>query len=144
LAFSADEGIGRGSLRSIHMRETGQSIYEMVGGQETFDRLVDDFYARVETDAVLRPVYPESLDAARQKLALFLAQFFGGPDGYSQRRGHPRLRARHLEFSIGKAERDVWLGHMLAALDATGIQEPARTQMRDYFRDASAFLINQD
>jgi hemoglobin len=116
----------------------------MVGGQETFDRLVDDFYGRVEADAVLRPIYPDSLDAARQKLALFLAQFFGGPDAYSQRRGHPRLRARHLEFAIGQAERDAWLGHMLAALDATGIQEPARTQMRDYFRDASAFLVNQD
>jgi hemoglobin len=124
--------------------ETDQSIYEMVGGQETFDRLVDDFYARVEADAVLRPIYPDSLDAARQKLALFLAQFFGGPDVYSQRRGHPRLRARHLEFAIGKGERDIWLGHMLAAVDATGIQEPARTQLRDYFRDASTFLINQD
>jgi hemoglobin len=124
--------------------ETDQSIYEMVGGQETLDRLVDDFYGRVETDAVLRPIYPDSLDAARQKLALFLAQFFGGPDVYSQRRGHPRLRARHLEFAIGRAERNAWLGHMLAALDATGIQEPARTQMGDYFRDASAFLINQD
>jgi hemoglobin len=124
--------------------ETDQSIYETVGGQETFDRLVDDFYARVEADAVLRPIYPDSLDAARQKLALFLAQFFGGPDVYSRRRGHPRLRARHLEFAIGRAERDAWLGHMLAALDATGIREPARTQMRDYFRDASAFLINQD
>jgi hemoglobin len=128
----------------MRMTETDQSIYELVGGQETFDRLVDDFYARVETDAVLRPVYSDSLDAARQKLALFLAQFFGGPDVYSQRRGHPRLRARHLEFSIGKGERDAWLGHMQAAIDATGIQEPARTQMRDYFRDASAFLINQD
>jgi hemoglobin len=126
------------------MRDTGQSIYESVGGQETFDRLVNDFYGRVESDGVLRPIYPDSLDAARQKLALFLAQFFGGPDVYSQRRGHPRLRARHLEFSIGKAERDAWLSHMLAALEATGIKEPARTQMRDYFRDASAFLINQD
>jgi hemoglobin len=126
------------------MRETGQSIYEMVGGQETFDRVVDDFYERVETDAVLRPIYPDSLEASRQKLALFLAQFFGGPDVYSQRRGHPRLRARHLEFAIGRAERDAWLGHMLAALDAAGVQEPALTHMRDYFRDASAFLINQD
>jgi hemoglobin len=126
------------------MTEKSQSIYELVGGQETFDRLVNDFYGRVETNGVVRPIYPDSLDAARQKLALFLAQFFGGPEVYSRRRGHPRLRARHLEFSIGSAERDAWLGHMLAAVDATGIQEPARTQMRDYFRDASAFLINQD
>jgi hemoglobin len=126
------------------MTEMGQSIYELVGGQAAFDRLVDDFYARVETDAVLRPLYPDSLGESKQKLALFLAQFFGGPDLYSQTRGHPRLRVRHLEFSIGKAERDVWLGHMLAALDATGIEEPALSQMSDYFRDASALLINRD
>jgi len=119
------------------------SIYELVGGHEAFVRLVDAFYAAVEQDALLRPLYPASLDEPREHLALFLTQFFGGPDVYSQRRGHPRLRARHLPFRIGRAERDAWVKHMLAALDKSGIQEPANTQMRDYFQEAATFLINQ-
>jgi hemoglobin len=122
--------------------ETG-SIYEQVGGHETFERLVNDFYTAVEQDPVLRPLYPQTLDEARTKLALFLTQFFGGPDVYSRVRGHPRLRARHLPFAIGRRERDAWVTHMLAALDASGIEEPAYSQMRRYFQEAATFLINQ-
>lgn len=122
-----------------------QSIYELVGGQDTFERLCEAFYRRVETDAVLRPLYPdEDLSEAREKLALFLTQFFGGPEHYSQRRGHPRLRARHLPFAIGRRERDVWVTHMLAALDETGIQEPAYSHIKQYFEQAATFLINKD
>jgi len=119
------------------------TIYELAGGREAFERLVDAFYAAVEHDALLRPLYPQSLDEPKEHLALFLTQFFGGPDLYSQRRGHPRLRARHLPFRIGRAERDAWVKHMLAALDKSGIPEPANTQMRDYFQEAATFLINQ-
>jgi hemoglobin len=121
-----------------------KSIYELVGGVEPFIRLCDAFYARVETDPVLRPLYPEGpLDDAREKLALFLAQFFGGPEIYSQRRGHPRLRARHLPFAIGRKQRDVWVAHMLASLDESGIPEPAHSQMKQYFEEAATFLINK-
>jgi hemoglobin len=119
------------------------TIYEQVGGHEAFERLVEAFYAAVDQDALLRPLYPASLDEPKEHLALFLTQFFGGPDVYSQRRGHPRLRARHLPFRIGRAERDAWVTHMLAALDKSGIPEPAYTQMRDYFQEAATFLINQ-
>ena len=126
------------------MSEVDQpSIYQQVGGHETFQRLVDAFYAAVETDPVLRPLYPESLVESRLHLALFLSQFFGGPDVYSQRRGHPRLRARHLPFRIGRKERDIWVAHMEAALDGSGIPEPACSQIREYFREAATFLINQ-
>jgi len=125
------------------MEETPGSIYDQVGGRETFERLVDEFYKGVETDPVLRPLYPPALDQSRERLALFLAQFFGGPDDYSQRRGHPRLRARHLQFPIGLAERDAWLRHMLAAVDAAGIREPARSHLRAYFQDAATFLMNR-
>ncbi|HWC29278.1 MAG TPA: globin [Dehalococcoidia bacterium] len=118
-------------------------MYEIIGGHEAFVRLVDNFYARVEHDDVLRPLYPESLDESREHLALFLTQFFGGPDVYSQRRGHPRLRARHLPFRIGRAERDAWVTHMLAALDESEIPEPAYDHMREYFQEAATFMINQ-
>lgn len=119
------------------------NIYELVGGLPAFERLVDAFYDAVETDPVLRPLYPQSLDESRLHLGLFLSQFFGGPPDYSMRRGHPRLRARHLPFVIGKRERDAWVAHMLAAIDEAGIEEPARRHMRTYFQDAATFLINQ-
>jgi hemoglobin len=119
------------------------NIHDFLGGYPAFERLVNHFYDAVEHDPVLRPLYPESLADSRRHLALFLSQFFGGPPEYSELRGHPRLRARHLPFAIDRKERDAWVTHMLAAIDATGIEEPARSHMREYFQDAATFLINQ-
>src|SRR5262249_38702015 len=94
------------------------SFYEAVGGEATFTRLVSKFYAEVETDPILRPVYPSrDLGPAAEHLRLFLMQYWGGPGTYSELRGHPRLRMRHVRFSIGEAERDAWLRHMRSALD---------------------------
>jgi hemoglobin len=118
------------------------SVYELAGGMAVFVSLVGDFYDRVKQDATLAPMFPEDMTEAKEHLALFLAQFFGGPPEYSRRRGHPRLRMRHLPFTIGRRERDAWLGHMLAALESSGIPEPAAAEMRRYFEDASAFMIN--
>jgi hemoglobin len=118
------------------------TIYEVVGGDETFRKLVDRFYARVEADPKLRPMFPEDLEPGKQWQYLFLAQFFGGPQRYNEERGHPRLRMRHGGFPINQEARDAWLSHMLAAIDEVGIQEPARTVMRDYFERGSAFMIN--
>ena len=125
------------------MEDNAINIHDAIGGYPAFEKLVDHFYADVEKDEILRPLYPESLDESRLHLAMFLAQFFGGPPEYSMRRGHPRLRARHLPFVIDRKERDAWVKHMLAAIDATGIEEPARTHMRNYFQEAATFLINQ-
>jgi hemoglobin len=119
------------------------TIYEAVGGEETFHRLVEAFYEGVEHDPVLRPLYPPDLAESREHLALFLAQYFGGPPHYSEKRGHPRLRMRHMPFAIGPTERDAWLRHMEAAVDAVGIASPAREAMIDYFRRAAAFLVNR-
>jgi len=118
------------------------TVFELVGGMQTFERLVDAFYAGVETDPILRPLYPAQLDESRRHTALFLAQYFGGPTTYSQERGHPRLRMRHAPFQIGPTERDRWLHHMLAALDQVGIPEPAYTIMANYFSSTATFLIN--
>jgi hemoglobin len=120
-----------------------QTIYELVGGEPTFRHLVDDFYRRVERDPVLRAIFPEDLEAGKRWQFLFLSQFFGGPQQYAQERGHPRLRMRHDRFPIDHAIRDRWLGHMLAAIDEVGIEEPIRTIMRDYFERASEHMINQ-
>jgi hemoglobin len=119
------------------------TIYEAVGGAPTFERLVETFYAGVEHDPVLRPLYPEDLSGPRQRLTLFLIQFFGGPATYSEQRGHPQLRARHMPFAIGQAERDAWLRHMRAAIDTLDVPELAKDQFRGYFEGAATFLMNQ-
>lgn len=119
-----------------------QTVYQMAGGEAAFRRLVDDFYARVEADDQLRPMFPADLTPGKEWQYLFLMQFFGGPQRYAQERGHPRLRMRHMPFAIDENARNRWLGHMLAAIDAVGIEDPARAIMREYFERASTHMIN--
>lgn len=118
-------------------------IFTSIGGAPTFRRLVDSFYARVERDPLLRPLFPADLTAGKEYQYLFLIQYFGGPADYAQLRGHPRLRMRHSSFVIGHAERDAWLGHMYAALDEVGVAEPARSIMRNYFANAATAMMNR-
>jgi hemoglobin len=114
------------------------------GGPEAFAALADAFYAGVEADPLLRPMYSEGdLAEARENLALFLMQYFGGPAVYAEKRGHPRLRMRHLPFVIGAAERDAWLRHMDAALGAVPAFAPVAPVLRRYFGDAARFLQNR-
>jgi hemoglobin len=123
--------------------ETSTSVYELAGGSATFERIVDNFYTGVESDPVIRPMYPEDLTAGKRHLALFLIQYFGGPATYSQERGHPRLRMRHLPFSIGVAERDAWLRHMTAAVEAEELPALVRATMLQYFERAADFMMNK-
>jgi hemoglobin len=120
------------------------SFYEAVGGEETFSRLVARFYQLVADDPVLRPVYPSrNLESAEEHLRLFLIQYWGGPGTYSEQRGHPRLRMRHVRFAIGEAERDAWLRNMRTALDELGLDEALDTQLWDYLVMAAHSLVNQ-
>lgn len=118
------------------------NLYDFVGGEPTFKRLVDAFYAKVAVDPLLRSIFPEDLEPGKRWQMLFLMQYFGGPTQYLVERGHPRLRLRHAPFPVDLAMRDAWLGHMLAAIDEVGIVEPARSIMREYFERSSAFMIN--
>ncbi len=123
---------------------TGISLYEAVGGEETFRRLVGRFYQEVAKDPELRPVYPSrDLGPAEEHLRLFLIQYWGGPGTYSERRGHPRLRMRHARFTIGEAERDAWLRHMRTALDELELDEALDAQLWDYLVMAAHSLVNQ-
>jgi hemoglobin len=126
----------------VNVQEGDFTIYELVGGDRTFRALVDEFYRRVETDEVLRSLFPDDLAAGKEWQFLFLTQFFGGPPRYAEQRGHPRLRMRHFPFMIDQRARSRWLAHMLAAIDVVGIQEPMRTVIRDYFERASEHMIN--
>ena len=118
------------------------NVYEFVGGDATFWALVEAFYRRVEADPRLRPMFPASLEEGKRWQALFLIQYWGGPTYYHAERGHPRLRMRHMPYRITPEAREAWLAHMLAAIDEVGIAEPARSMMREYFINGSAFMIN--
>lgn len=118
------------------------SVYEAVGGMPFFVALVDRFYARVAKDIMLRPLYPDDLGPPAEHLALFLAQYWGGPTTYSEGRGHPRLRMRHAPFVIGQRERDHWMAAMLAALDEAELAPELHQRLVDYFTMAADHLIN--
>ena len=122
------------------------SVYDAAGGQEAFTALVERFYAGVERDPVLRPLYPADpamFAAAREHLRLFLIQYWGGPAWYSEQRGHPRLRARHLPFSIGRRERDAWMGHMREAIDSLDVTAGVREALLEYFEMAATAMMNR-
>jgi hemoglobin len=127
----------------VHLEAHGNTLYERVGGEPFFSALVERFYAGIEHDPRLRPLYPADLGPPRRHLTLFLIQYWGGPDTYSQQRGHPRLRMRHIPFPIGQAERDAWLAHMRAALEASSASRTDAQALLDYFDSASTSLINR-
>jgi hemoglobin len=123
------------------------NLFDAVGGQPFFDELVARFYRGVAADPLLRPMYPDDdLADAERHLALFLGQYWGGPSTYSDERGHPRLRMRHVPFVIGEAERDAWLRHMCAALDSLvterDIHPSIEARMLDYFAMAADSMMN--
>lgn len=129
------------------MSEGDQPLYERVDGPAFFERLVAHFYDGVMADPVLAPLYEaDDLDGARRRLAMFLMQYWGGPTTYNEERGHPRLRMRHAPYSIGVRERDAWLVHMSAAVDAAAaageLDEEDRSRMHAYFEMAADHMIN--
>lgn len=120
-----------------------ENFYEAVGGEDTFRRIVGRFYELVAVDEVLRPIYPEQdLGPAEERLGLFLMQYWGGPHTYSDQRGHPRLRMRHVPFRIGPTERDAWLRCMRIAVDEAELQEAHRAVLWDYLQMAANSLLN--
>jgi hemoglobin len=123
--------------------ERTSTLYERVGGDPFFFALVERFYAAVEVDAVLRPLYPADLEGPRRRLALFLIQYWGGPHTYNAERGHPHLRMRHLRFPIGPVQRQVWLTHMRAAVESSEVSPSDRQALLEYFENAATSLMNR-
>jgi truncated hemoglobin YjbI len=123
--------------------ETMTTFYEQVGGHDTFARLVARFYQGVATDEVLRPMYPEEdLGPAEVRLRMFLEQYWGGPSTYSEQRGHPRLRMRHVPFHVNPDARDRWLGHMRVAVDELQLPEMYEATLWDYLERAAHAMVN--
>ncbi len=126
------------------MEDETTAIYARIGDDGPFFDLVEAFYQSVEADVLLRPLYPGDLTQAKQHLAWFLIQRFGGPARYGEERGHPRLRMRHVPFRIGPAESRAWLRCMTAAVESTPAFAPFRDILGRYFADSAAFLINHN
>jgi hemoglobin len=124
---------------------SASTMYERVGGAAWFETLTTRFYDAVAVDPVLRPLYPtDDLTAARDHLCGFLVQYWGGPTDYSDERGHPRLRMRHVRFAIGPAQRDAWYAHMAESVRAGGLGPADEHEMLDYFANAAAHLTNRE
>lgn len=124
------------------MKTTSGTIYEAIGGAETIDRLVTNFYKRVGKHPDLIPIFPEDLTETAWKQRLFLTQFFGGPRLFSKERGHPMMRRRHLPFEITPTRRNAWLECMNAALEETGIEEPIRTAIFEKLTMTANHMMN--
>ncbi|MFM2024875.1 MAG: hypothetical protein RLZZ56_888 [Actinomycetota bacterium] len=118
-------------------------FFEQIGGTETFRKLVDKFYDGVSEDPLLRPMYPEEdLGPAKERLRMFLEQYWGGPHTYSEQRGHPRLRMRHNVFPITPAAKDAWLKHMRSAVDSLELSPLNDATLWDYLERAAISLVN--
>mgnify|MGYP001124675033 CR=1 FL=1 len=118
-------------------------IYDVVG-EEGFRRLVAAFYRQVPNDDILGPMYPaDDLEGAEERLRDFLVGRFGGPQRYIARRGHPRLRMRHLPFPIDPRARDRWIELMSRALDEAEFPAEVQAVMRPYFEATATAMINR-
>lgn len=129
-----DQAVGR--------TDQAQTFYEAVGGHEAFVTLVTTFYKGVAQDPVLRPMYPEDLAPAADRLLLFLEQYWGGPTTYTEQRGHPRLRMRHAPFRVDADARDRWLTHMRAAVTGLHLPPIYESQLWDYLERAAWSMVN--
>jgi hemoglobin len=123
-----------------------QSPYELLGGESKVRELVTRFYDLMDTErdfAGIRKLHKPDLSQAREKLTLFLSGWLGGPQLYTERFGHPMLRARHLSFAIGAAERDLWLACMDRAMRETAIEEALRQELHEAFFKTADWMRNE-
>ena len=124
-----------------------QTLYDAVGGDAFFHRLVEGFYTQVKEDDLIGPMYPDQdWDGAQDRLRWFLVQYWGGPRTYQEQRGNPMLRKRHLPFAIGEAEADRWLelmGNSMEQFSDDELPPPYRAQMWNHMQRVAYMMINQ-
>ena len=123
------------------------TFYDAVGGEDTFRTIVSEFYKQVKGDDILGPMYPaDDMAGAEDRLRWFLAQYWGGPETFNEKRGHPRLRMRHARFHIDEAARDRWLELMANAMETVDEETlPAehRAAMWDHMERVAQMLVNE-
>ena len=120
--------------------------FELLGGEAAVRQLVDRFYDLMDLEpayAGLRALHPDTLDGSRDKLHWFLCGWLGGPQLYIEKFGHPRLRARHLPYSIGIAERDQWMACMTQALREMNVDEAMSVRLAESFFGTADWMRNK-
>ncbi|MEA3119616.1 MAG: hemoglobin [Paraburkholderia sp.] len=123
------------------------TAFALVGGEARVRELVNRFYDLMDLEpefAGIRVLHPTSLDGSRDKLFWFLCGWLGGPNHYTERFGHPRLRARHLPFAIASSERDQWLRCMAWGMEDMGLPESLRERLLNAFFDTADWMVNQN
>lgn len=132
----------------MSQEERPYSAYQLIGGDEPLRELVDRFYDYMDSlpeTAGIRAMHPKDLRSAREKLFMFFSGWMGGPDRYIAAFGHPRLRARHLPFPIGRDERDQWMLCMEKALeDMPNLDAAFKSQLLSSLHHTATFMINQE
>lgn len=125
---------------------TDQSLYEYLGGETGVRALVDRFYDLMDSSPEakdIRALHAASLKQSREKLFMFLSGWSGGPQLYIERFGHPKLRMRHMPFTIGERERDQWLWCMERAIDAGNFDLAVVEHLKKRFAEVADFMRNQ-
>ena len=111
-----------------------EAVIYTILGEVGFTRMVAAFYQRIKTDDLIGPMYPpDELEAAEERLLLFLLFRFGNDPRYQAKRGHPRLRMRHAPFAIGNAEAERWLELMDAAMEETKVPTSIKMELNAFF-----------
>jgi hemoglobin len=124
----------------------GPTPYERLGGDAGVRALVDRFYDLMDLEPVyagIRALHPAQLDGSRDKLYWFLSGWLGGPSLYIERFGHPRLRARHLPYAIGIAERDQWMACMMQAMEEQSVDPALAQRLAEAFFGTADWMRNK-
>lgn len=127
-------------------QESPRTPYEMLGGDAKVRELVDRFYDLMDFEPEyreLRAVHGSTLESAREKLYMFLSGWLGGPALYTDRYGHPMLRARHLPFAIGELERDQWMACMVQAMEEVEVPQELREPLAEALRKTADWMRNK-
>ncbi|MHA6485444.1 globin domain-containing protein [Paenibacillus sp. strain BS8-2] len=118
------------------------SLYEAIGEAEGLRTIVEAFYPKVQRHPLLGPLFPQDIDPVMDKQFMFLSQFLGGPNLYSDAYGHPMMRARHLPFPITRLHADAWLGCMREALSESGLQQELQDIMIERLSGPAYHFVN--
>jgi hemoglobin len=133
-------------MSDVEERGDTPTAFERLGGEQAVRTLVDRFYDLMELEpayAQLRALHPTTLEGSRDKLHWFLCGWLGGPSHYIDRFGHPRLRARHLPFSIGIAERDQWMACMQQAMRELHVAPELAQRLAEAFFNTADWMRNR-
>lgn len=118
-----------------------KTLFEEIGAAN-LERLVGEFYDRVQRDERISHLFKTDMNVVRDKQYKFLTQFLGGPQLYSAEYGHPRMRMRHLPHTIGIAERDAWLENMKAAVSSLDMPDELKQRLYNVFPQIAAHMVN--